>query len=67
MAILPAAPNADELAASTTLQAIGGLWIPAAVLALLIASLHSDGRLIRNRPGEAGLYGSHFLVRWQWS
>jgi len=35
MASLPVAPNADELAASTTLQAIGGLWIPAAVLALL--------------------------------
>ncbi len=37
MAVLPAAPNADELAASTTLQAIGGLWIPAAILAALIA------------------------------
>jgi mono/diheme cytochrome c family protein len=37
MAVLPVAPNADELAASTTLQAIGGLWIPAAVLALLMA------------------------------
>ena len=36
MAILPVAPNASELAASTTLQAIGGLWIPAAVLAALI-------------------------------
>ena len=36
MASLPVAPNANELAASTTLQAIGGLWIPAAVLALLI-------------------------------
>ena len=28
MASLPVAPNAEELAASTTLQAIGGLWIP---------------------------------------
>jgi mono/diheme cytochrome c family protein len=37
MAILPVPPNAEELAASTTLQAIGGLWIPAALLALLIA------------------------------
>src|SRR5574338_1391400 len=37
MAILPVPPNAEELAASTTLQAIGGLWIPAAVLAILIA------------------------------
>ena len=37
MASLPAAPNAAELAASTTLQAIGGLWIPAAVLAVLVA------------------------------
>jgi mono/diheme cytochrome c family protein len=36
MASLPVAPNAQELAASTTLQAIGGLWIPAAVLALLV-------------------------------
>jgi len=36
MASLPVAPNAEELAASTTLQAIGGLWIPAAVLTLLI-------------------------------
>ena len=37
VASLPAAPNAQELAASTTLQAIGGLWIPLAVLTLLIA------------------------------
>src|SRR6186713_2502489 len=37
MAILPVAPNAEELAASSTLQAIGGLWIPAAILAILIA------------------------------
>jgi len=37
LAGLPAAPNADELAASTTLQAIGGLWIPAAMLGLLVA------------------------------
>jgi mono/diheme cytochrome c family protein len=37
MASLPAAPNADELAASTTLQAIGGLWIPAAILTILVA------------------------------
>jgi len=37
MAILPVPPNAEELAASSTLQAVGGLWIPAAVLALLIA------------------------------
>ena len=36
MASLPAAPDAAELAASTTLQAIGGLWIPAAVLTLLV-------------------------------
>ena len=37
MAVLPVPPNAQELAAATTLQAIGGLWIPAVVLALLIA------------------------------
>ncbi len=37
MASLPTAPNAEELAVSTTLQAIGGLWIPAAVLTLLVA------------------------------
>ena len=36
MASLPAAPNASELATSTTLQAIGGLWIPTAVLTLLV-------------------------------
>ncbi len=36
MASLPVAPNANELAASTTLQAIGGLWIPAAVLTFLV-------------------------------
>ncbi len=36
MASLPAAPDAEELAASTTLQAIGGLWIPTAVLTLLV-------------------------------
>jgi mono/diheme cytochrome c family protein len=37
MGNLPAAPDAAELATSTTLQAIGGLWIPAAVLAILVA------------------------------
>src|SRR6185436_1656109 len=36
MASLPVAPTAEELAASTTFQAIGGLWIPAAVLAFLV-------------------------------
>ncbi len=37
IASLPVPPDAAELATSTKLQAIGGLWIPAAVLALLIA------------------------------
>lgn len=37
MASLPVAPNVEELAASTILQAIGGLWIPAAILAILAA------------------------------
>lgn len=37
MASLPVAPNAEELAASTTLQAIGGLWIPTAILTILVA------------------------------
>ena len=36
MSGLSPAPDAAELAASTTLQVIGGLWIPAAVLAILI-------------------------------
>src|SRR6266496_5812496 len=36
MASLPVAPNAAELDAYTTLQTIGGLWIPAVVLALLV-------------------------------
>ena len=36
MASLPVAPNAQELAASTTLQAIGGLWLHAVLLALLV-------------------------------
>src|SRR5512144_559408 len=36
MASLPVAPNANELAISSTLQAIGGLWIPAAVLTVLV-------------------------------
>ena len=36
MASLPVAPNAEELAASNVLQAIGGLWIPAVILAILI-------------------------------
>ena len=36
MAGLPTAPDTAELATSTTLQAIGGLWIPMAVLALLV-------------------------------
>ncbi len=36
MASLPAAPNAEELGISTTLQTIGGLWIPTAVLTLLV-------------------------------
>lgn len=37
IASLPVAPNAQELAATTTLQAISGLWIPTAVLMLLVA------------------------------
>src|SRR5215212_9666424 len=36
MANLPVAPNANELATSMTLQAIGGLWIPAVVLLILV-------------------------------
>jgi len=36
MASLPVPPNSQELAASTTLQAIGGLWIPAGILAILV-------------------------------
>lgn len=36
IASLPVPPNTQELAASTTLQAIGGLWIPGAVLAFLV-------------------------------
>jgi mono/diheme cytochrome c family protein len=36
IASLPVAPNTQELAASTTLQVIGGLWIPVAVLAFLV-------------------------------
>ena len=36
IASLPVPPNAQELATSTILQAIGGLWIPAAVLTLLV-------------------------------
>ena len=35
MASLPVPPDAGELAISTTLQTIGGLWIPTAVLTLL--------------------------------
>jgi mono/diheme cytochrome c family protein len=37
MASLPIPPNAEELEASTVLQAIGGLWIPTAILAILVA------------------------------
>lgn len=37
IASLPVPPNAEELAASTTLQAIGGLWIPTAILTILVA------------------------------
>lgn len=37
MASLPVAPNTQELATSTTFQALGGLWIPAAILAVLVA------------------------------
>jgi mono/diheme cytochrome c family protein len=36
MAGLPVPPDAAELAVSTTWQAIGGMWIPAGVLALLV-------------------------------
>ena len=36
VASLPVPPNTQELAASTTLQAIGGLWIPAAILTILV-------------------------------
>lgn len=35
MASLPIPPNAEELEASTVLQAIGGLWIPTAILTIL--------------------------------
>src|SRR5512146_3153097 len=37
MASLRVAPNANELAVSTVLQAIGGLWIPLVLLAVLVA------------------------------
>jgi len=37
MASLHVAPTAEELAFSSRLQAVGGLWIPAAVLTLLMA------------------------------
>src|SRR5512144_3125500 len=37
MASLPTAPNVNELAVSTVLQAIGGLWIPLVLLAVLVA------------------------------
>ena len=37
MASLPVPPNAAELAVSTSLQAIGGLWIPVMGLAFLVA------------------------------
>ena len=37
IASLPVAPNAEELKISTRLQGIGGLWIPTAVLTLLVA------------------------------
>ncbi len=37
MASLPTAPNAQELSTATTLQAIAGMWIPAAVLTILVA------------------------------
>jgi mono/diheme cytochrome c family protein len=37
MASLRVAPTAEELAFSSTLQAIGGLWIPAAILTVLVA------------------------------
>src|SRR5574339_442718 len=33
---LPTAPNADELAVSTMLQAIAGLWIPMVILGILV-------------------------------
>jgi mono/diheme cytochrome c family protein len=36
MASLPVPPDAQELAVSTVLQAIGGLWIPVALLAILV-------------------------------
>jgi mono/diheme cytochrome c family protein len=36
IASLPVPPNAQELAISTTLQAIGGLWIPVGILTALV-------------------------------
>src|SRR5512134_926985 len=36
MASLPVAPNAQELATSTFFQALGGLWIPTAILTILV-------------------------------
>jgi quinol-cytochrome oxidoreductase complex cytochrome b subunit len=67
MAILPVPPSAGELAASTTLQAIGGLWIPAAVLLLLIV-LYAFRREAfqestrRNWPVRIALFGALAMV-----
>ena len=46
MGNLPAAPDAAELAASTTLQTIGGLWIPAASIGFPLWSLHLQARYV---------------------
>ena len=67
MAVLPVPPGAEELAASTTLQVIGGLWIPAAVLALLIAlyAFRRDAYQVstrRNWPIRIALFGALAMV-----
>jgi mono/diheme cytochrome c family protein len=67
MASLPVAPDAGELAAANVLQAIGGLWIPAAVLTLL-AGMYLFKRDIywestrRNLPIWIALIGSLGMV-----
>ncbi len=67
MASLPVAPSAEELAASTTLQAIGGLWIPAAVLAILVVLYMYQAGLVwqstrRSLPIWITLAGSLAMV-----
>ncbi|GAB4445589.1 MAG: hypothetical protein OHK0041_03200 [Anaerolineales bacterium] len=67
MASLPVPPTAEELAASTNLQVIGGLWIPGAVLTILVLIYAFQRRMYwestrRNLPFWVAVTGAAAMV-----